>query len=114
ACCLVLKRGAQRCPSGITDAFGQLVVAHHLGDPQVFERHSLVLTHEFSGHFLREVPPLPSHFLRLSSAHLLGFAAAVAALLTPRASSLRLGTLLVCLSGATGPRRGRATGCGPP
>src|SRR5262245_43912348 len=96
ACCLVLKRGTQRCPSRIADALGEMVVPYQIGDPQVFEIDQVVVTHQIACYLMMEILALTTDFLVLPGEQLTRRIAAFTTLPLAREPTLRLLELCLC------------------
>src|SRR5262249_21233031 len=94
ACCLGFKDGTKCCPASITDAFGQVAVAYHVGDPQIFQINRVVGTEKYQCGLVVKVGALPADVLMLRGQQLAGLLAALAALLALGDALLSLGKLL--------------------
>jgi hypothetical protein len=90
ACCLGFEDGTECGPAGITDALGQVSVAHQVGDPQIFELDRVVQPEQRQRGLVVKVGVVPLHRLvrPLQVAH--SRAAALAALLATRTAALGL------------------------
>jgi hypothetical protein len=58
ACCLGFKDGTERCPARITDALGQVMIAYHVGNPQIFQVDGVVLPEQGERRLVVKVRPL--------------------------------------------------------
>jgi hypothetical protein len=63
ACCLVGEGAQERCPPGILDAFGEVMVPEHVGRLQVLVIDRVVLPNQRQRCLVMEVCSLASHLL---------------------------------------------------
>jgi hypothetical protein len=63
ACCLESKDGKEHPPTSITDAFGEVMVLHHVGRLQIFVIDRVVLAHQLDRCLMLEILPLAFHRL---------------------------------------------------
>ena len=80
--------GQKHTPPSIADALGQVVVPHHVGDPQVFVIDYVVRLDQLAGVSVMEVTALVADVLMGFCQERHRFASTVAPLLAPRYPSL--------------------------
>ncbi len=83
-CCFACEDGTKLTPACIRDAFGEVVVPHHIGDLQLFEIDHIVLTHEHERRLVVKITSLAFHVLGDFGSSGKRFPAPVAALLATR------------------------------
>src|SRR5262249_14756247 len=88
--CLVCEDGTERCPPGIADALGEVMVPDHIADLQIFQVDRVVRAHQGEGRLVVEVAPLALDLLLLLGASPDGFPPPFAAFLPARDTSLGL------------------------
>jgi hypothetical protein len=74
---------SEQAPSGIEDAFGQMMILDHVTDTQVFDRHTVVCREQPMAHFVEDIPTLVGNVLMLPLQHHHGLAAILSPLGPP-------------------------------